>query len=110
MNGPFPSCSETHYESEALCKVFIMKISFHIKELFSKETVVRRRWGVETNVWFISRVDKPNICNLNMFFCSDFSSGIEWNYHNVVFSFFQVIGSIWFLTRKAKVNTLGNVL
>ena len=26
---PFPSCFEPHYESEAMCKVFIMKISFH---------------------------------------------------------------------------------
>ena len=29
VNGPFPSCFEPHYESEAKCKVFIMKISFH---------------------------------------------------------------------------------
>ena len=28
-NRPFPSCFEPHYESEAKCKVFIMKISFH---------------------------------------------------------------------------------
>ena len=28
-NEPFPSCVEPHYESEAKCKVFIMKISFH---------------------------------------------------------------------------------
>ena len=28
-NRPFPSCCEPHYESEAKCKVFIMKISFH---------------------------------------------------------------------------------
>ena len=26
---PFPSCFEPHYESEAKCKAFIMKISFH---------------------------------------------------------------------------------
>ena len=26
---PFPSCLESHYESEARCKAFIMKISFH---------------------------------------------------------------------------------
>ena len=25
--------------------------------LVSKETAVLRRWGVETNVWFINRVD-----------------------------------------------------
>ena len=24
-----PSCNEPHYESEAKCEVFIMKISFH---------------------------------------------------------------------------------
>ena len=28
-NRPFPSCFEPHYESEAKCKVFVMKISFH---------------------------------------------------------------------------------
>ena len=28
-NRQFPSCFETHYESEAKCKVFIVKISFH---------------------------------------------------------------------------------
>ena len=28
-NRPFPSCRKPHYESEAKCKVFIMKISFH---------------------------------------------------------------------------------
>ena len=29
INRPFPSCFEPHYESEAKCKVFVMKISFH---------------------------------------------------------------------------------
>ena len=28
-NRPFPSCFEPHFQSEAKCKVFIMKISFH---------------------------------------------------------------------------------
>ena len=28
-NRPFPSYFEPHYESEAKCKVFVMKISFH---------------------------------------------------------------------------------
>ena len=28
-NRPFPSCFEPHYEREATCKVFVMKISFH---------------------------------------------------------------------------------
>ena len=28
-NRPFPSCFEPHYESEAKCKVFVMKISFY---------------------------------------------------------------------------------
>ena len=28
LNRPFPSCFEPHYESEAKCKVFVMKISF----------------------------------------------------------------------------------
>ena len=28
-NRPFPSCFEPHYESEAKCKVFVMKISCH---------------------------------------------------------------------------------
>ena len=28
-NRPFPSCFEPHYESEAKCKGFLMKISFH---------------------------------------------------------------------------------
>ena len=30
--------------------------NFCRRELVSKETVVLRRWGVETNVWFINRV------------------------------------------------------
>ena len=29
FNRPFPSCFEPHYESEAKCKVFVMKISFN---------------------------------------------------------------------------------
>ena len=29
VNRPFPSCFEPHYESDAKCKVFVMKISFH---------------------------------------------------------------------------------
>ena len=29
-----------------------------IRGLVSKETVVRRQWGADTNVWFINRVDK----------------------------------------------------
>ena len=29
----------------------------YIMGLISKETVVLRRWGVETNVWFTNRVD-----------------------------------------------------
>ena len=29
INRPFPSCRKPHYESEAKCKVFIMKIRFH---------------------------------------------------------------------------------
>ena len=29
VNRPFPSCFESHYESEAKCKVFIMKIKFY---------------------------------------------------------------------------------
>ena len=28
-NRPFLSCFDSHYESEAKCKVFVMKISFH---------------------------------------------------------------------------------
>ena len=28
-NRPFPSCFESHYESEAKCKAFGMKIRFH---------------------------------------------------------------------------------
>ena len=28
-NRPFPSCFEPRYKSEAKCKVFVMKISFH---------------------------------------------------------------------------------
>ena len=28
------------------------------KVLVSTETVVVRRWGVETNVWFINKVDE----------------------------------------------------
>ena len=31
-NGPFPSCCEPHYESEANYEVFIMKIIFHSYE------------------------------------------------------------------------------
>ena len=27
---PFPSCFKPHYKTEAKCKVFIMKISFHL--------------------------------------------------------------------------------
>ena len=29
LHCPFPSCFEPHYESEAKCKVFVLKISFH---------------------------------------------------------------------------------
>ena len=29
QNRPFPSCFEPHYESEAKCEIFVMKISFH---------------------------------------------------------------------------------
>ena len=29
LNRPFPSRFEPHYESEAKCKVFVMKIGFH---------------------------------------------------------------------------------
>ena len=29
FNRPFSTCFEPHYESEAKCKVFVMKISFH---------------------------------------------------------------------------------
>ena len=29
VNRPFPSCFGPHYEGEAKCKVFIVKISFH---------------------------------------------------------------------------------
>ena len=29
FNRPFPSCFEPHYESEAKCKVVVMKIGFH---------------------------------------------------------------------------------
>ena len=28
LTGPFPSCFETHYESEVKCKIFVMTISF----------------------------------------------------------------------------------
>ena len=28
-NRPFPSCFEPHYEIEAKCKAFVLKISFH---------------------------------------------------------------------------------
>ena len=59
----------------------------------------------------IDSADKPNIRNLNMFFCFhlDISSAIEWNYHNLVFPFFRSSVAFGFLTRKAKVNTLENV-
>ena len=30
LNRPFLSCVEPQYESEAACKVFVMKISFHL--------------------------------------------------------------------------------
>ena len=29
VNRPFSSCFEPHYESEAKCKVFVVKINFH---------------------------------------------------------------------------------
>ena len=29
LKRPFPSCFEPHYDSEAKCKVIILKISFH---------------------------------------------------------------------------------
>ena len=32
LNRPFASYFELHYESEAKCKVFVMKISFHSYE------------------------------------------------------------------------------
>ena len=37
-NGPFPSCSEPHYENEAKCKALHMKISFENDVLFSNDT------------------------------------------------------------------------
>ena len=40
MTNPANSCDEKH------------------KGLVSKETVLLRRWGVETNVWFIKKVDE----------------------------------------------------
>ena len=36
-NGPFPSCSEPHYENEAKCKA-LLKISFENDVLFSNDT------------------------------------------------------------------------
>ena len=34
-----------------------MVTNARIRRLVSKETAVLRRWGVETNVWFINRVE-----------------------------------------------------
>ena len=59
-NGPFPSCCEPHYKSEAKCKVFIMIISFHSyanKTNFQMETfalslafiirfIATRKWSI----------------------------------------------------------------
>ena len=36
LNRPFPSCFEPHYESEAKCKAFIMKIS--VQDSYSNKT------------------------------------------------------------------------
>ena len=35
ITRPFPSCFEPHYEDEASCLVFIVKISFHFYSYFN---------------------------------------------------------------------------
>ena len=48
-------------------RTFVLFLAFsdsnrsYIRGLVFKEIVVLRRWGVETNVWFINRVDKSNL-------------------------------------------------
>ena len=58
---PFPSCFEPHYESEAKCKVFIKKISFHsyvnktnsqtksfaLSRVFTKKFTATRKWPIQ---------------------------------------------------------------
>ena len=44
------------------------KLLFWSRGLFYKETAVLRQWGVETNVWFINRVDS-NLATVNRFGC-----------------------------------------
>ena len=39
------------------------------KGLVPKETVLLRRWGVETNDWFINRVDKGELATVKRFEC-----------------------------------------
>ena len=64
VNRPFPSCFEPHFESEAKCKIFVMKISFHSRanktnfhmksfalSLVSKvRFTVTRKWPIEATI------------------------------------------------------------
>ena len=42
VNRPFPNCCQPHYESEARCKAFHMKISFVCKGIMRLKT--SRKW------------------------------------------------------------------
>ena len=68
LNRPFRSCFEPHYESEAKCKVFIMKISchssaekitFYMKSLvlslaFIMRFTATRKWPISPNMYNIA--------------------------------------------------------
>ena len=61
VNRPFPSCLEPHFESEAKCKVFIMKISFiHTMKSFARSLAfimrftATRKWSVRlVSSWLV---------------------------------------------------------
>ena len=75
-NRPFPSCCEPHNESEAKCKVFIMKISFHsyanktnfhmksfaLSLAFIMRFTATRKWPIEKpyNVMELKRASHRN--------------------------------------------------
>ena len=45
---PFPHCLEPHYESEAKCKAFHVKISFVGRLAFITKFKVARKWPIRS--------------------------------------------------------------
>ena len=62
-NRSFPSYFEPHYESEAKCKVFIMKISFHS---YANKTNFHMKTFALT-LAFIMRFTVPRKCPIQNF-------------------------------------------